>query len=66
MKSNSTDKSHSPSICLVCGDIARGVNFAVITCMPCKMFFRRHARSDLVSKSIDLFSSIVYLVQTEM
>jgi hypothetical protein len=55
MKSKSIGKSLSPSICRVCGDIARGVNFAALTCMPCKMFFRRHARSDLVSKTIYFF-----------
>ncbi len=48
MKSKSSDKSLSPSICRVCGDIARGVNFSAITCMSCKMFFRRHAQSQLV------------------
>ncbi|UJR36660.1 hypothetical protein I4U23_029377 [Adineta vaga] len=35
--------SHPTLICLVCGDIARGMNFEVITCMSCKAFFRRHA-----------------------
>ena len=29
--------------CLVCGDVAIGVNFGVPTCMPCKAFFRRNA-----------------------
>jgi hypothetical protein len=33
---------------LICRDIARGINFAVITCVSCKMFFRRHAQSQLV------------------
>lgn len=41
-------KFSRPLICRVCGDIARGVNFAVITCVSCKMFFRRHAQSQLV------------------
>ncbi|CAF3972995.1 unnamed protein product, partial [Rotaria sp. Silwood1] len=31
-----------PLICLVCGDIARGINFDVMTCMSCKVFFRRN------------------------
>lgn len=29
--------------CLVCGDVAIGINFGVPTCMPCKAFFRRNA-----------------------
>lgn len=37
-------QSCQPSItCLVCGDVARGFNFDVMTCMSCKTFFRRHA-----------------------
>jgi hypothetical protein len=35
--------SDLPLICLICGDIARGFNFDVMTCMSCKTFFRRHA-----------------------
>ncbi len=31
------------SPCLVCGDDAIGVNFAVPTCTACKVFFRRNA-----------------------
>ncbi|CAF4534883.1 unnamed protein product, partial [Rotaria sp. Silwood2] len=30
-------------ICVVCGSIARGFNFGAITCMSCKIFFRRNA-----------------------
>ncbi|CAF2799503.1 unnamed protein product [Rotaria sp. Silwood2] len=40
-------KVSSPLICRICGDIARGLNFSVISCMSCKMFFRRHAQSSL-------------------
>ncbi|CAF4876083.1 unnamed protein product, partial [Rotaria sp. Silwood1] len=29
--------------CLVCDDVAIGINFCVPTCMPCKAFFRRNA-----------------------
>ncbi|CAF4395760.1 unnamed protein product [Rotaria sp. Silwood2] len=37
-----------PLICLVCGDIARGINYDVMTCMSCKIFFRRHIlKSDI-------------------
>ncbi|CAF3187795.1 unnamed protein product [Rotaria sp. Silwood2] len=35
-------KAGVPLICLVCGDVARGINFDVMTCMSCKVFFRRH------------------------
>ena len=38
-----------PLVCLVCGDIARGLNFDVITCMSCKAFFRRNALRKSVS-----------------
>jgi hypothetical protein len=30
-------------VSLVCGDVARGLNFDVMTCMPCKAFFRKNA-----------------------
>jgi len=36
-------KSALPLICLICGDVARGINFNLMTCMSCKTFFRRHA-----------------------
>jgi len=29
--------------CRICGDIARGLNFNVMSCMSCKAFFRRNA-----------------------
>lgn len=35
--------SCSHNKCLVCGDVARGLNFNVMTCMPCKTFFRKNA-----------------------
>jgi len=41
--------SDLPLICLVCGDIARGINFDVMTCMSCKTFFRRHVIKSKVS-----------------
>lgn len=36
-------KSRNIGQCLVCCDVAVGVNFGVPTCMPCKAFFRRNA-----------------------
>ncbi|CAF1963316.1 unnamed protein product [Rotaria magnacalcarata] len=30
--------------CRICGDVARGLNFNVMTCMSCKSFFRRNAQ----------------------
>ncbi|CAM4964084.1 unnamed protein product [Rotaria socialis] len=35
--------SDLPLICLACGDTAHGINFDVMTCMSCKIFFQRHA-----------------------
>ena len=43
---------HSTLICLVCGDVARGLNFDVITCMSCKAFFRRNASQGSVSSPL--------------
>lgn len=34
-------------ICVVCGSAARGYNFGAITCMSCKIFFRRNAYTNL-------------------
>ncbi|CAF2966032.1 unnamed protein product [Rotaria sp. Silwood2] len=36
-------KSRQVGQCLVCNDAAVGINFGVLTCMPCKAFFRRNA-----------------------
>ena len=41
-----------PLICLVCGDVARGINFDLMTCMSCKAFFRRHALKSSVSSRL--------------
>jgi hypothetical protein len=48
MSSNSSSKKKQ-LICVVCGSIARGYNFGAITCMSCKMFFRRNALAGIVS-----------------
>ena len=42
--------SNSTLICRVCGDVARGLNFDVMTCMSCKAFFRRNACSTAVRR----------------
>ncbi|CAF0785841.1 unnamed protein product [Adineta steineri] len=50
--SNTDGKSsvcHKDLICTVCGAAATGFNFAVITCMCCKAFFRRNALFGLQS-----------------
>ncbi|CAF5194484.1 unnamed protein product, partial [Rotaria magnacalcarata] len=36
-------KSRELGLCLVCNDVAVGINFGIPTCMPCKAFFRRNA-----------------------
>ncbi len=46
---------YSSRQCLVCGDIARGLNFNVMTCMPCKTFFRKTALKQSVSKLLSEF-----------
>jgi hypothetical protein len=48
-----------PLICQICGDIARGINFDVMTCMSCKAFFRRHALQPSVNLLIKHFLYIV-------
>lgn len=50
-----------PLICLICGDVARGINFDVMTCMSCKTFFRRHALNSNVSKKKVLFYFLFFL-----
>ncbi|CAF1069877.1 unnamed protein product [Adineta steineri] len=38
-------KSHdSINRCVICGSKSIGINFGVLTCAPCKAFFRRNAR----------------------
>jgi len=48
-KNLSKHTSNTPLVCRVCGDVARGLNFDVITCMSCKAFFRRNALRSSVS-----------------
>jgi len=42
-----------PLVCLICGDVACGINFNVRSCGSCKIFFRRHKTSPQVRKQID-------------
>ncbi len=44
--------AYMPLICHVCGDVARGNNFQVMTCVSCKVFFRRNALLPWVSYSL--------------
>lgn len=53
-----------PLICLICGDIARGINFNVMTCMSCKTFFRRHALIRRVRHKILIKISIKLLFRS--
>jgi hypothetical protein len=52
-----------PLICSICGDVARGMNFDVITCMSCKAFFRRHASQATVSDIVK--SYFFYTIKIE-
>lgn len=66
---SSRRSSRSPLICRICGDIARGLNFDVITCMSCKAFFRRNALRPNVSstrKFVDLIKINEIIGFTEM
>ena len=38
-----TKSSAKMSICQVCGDKARIINYGALSCQPCKTFFRRNA-----------------------
>jgi hypothetical protein len=41
-------KKSIDSICAVCSDRALGFNYDVLSCGPCKAFFRRNAHHNLV------------------
>lgn len=47
----SKDIFHPCKVCRVCNDVARGLNYNVMTCVSCKTFFRRNAYRQLVSFS---------------
>lgn len=47
------------SICLVCGDVARIINYGALCCQACKTFFRRnvsHTNVGILIFNIDLFN----------
>ncbi len=52
IKGSSCQMTHPLLLCRICGDIARGHNFNLVTCMPCKTFFRRNAYRRSVSESL--------------
>lgn len=37
-----SDTSPKPNNCLICGDIARIINYGALSCQSCKTFFRRN------------------------
>jgi hypothetical protein len=60
---NSNDKTVAkiarlPLICLICGDVARGMNFGVMSCIGCKCFFQRNALKPLVSPYFLFYKTI--------
>jgi ribosomal protein L37AE/L43A len=64
MTKRKTIEDHSSKYsyeCRVCGDVARGLNFNVMTCMPCKTFFRKNAFKRTVSKNRKFFISSFFL-----
>jgi hypothetical protein len=42
MKKKVGRRVSKPSICLVCGDAARIINYGALCCQACKTFFRRN------------------------
>ena len=42
LSKGNNDKSNLQ--CLVCGDVAKGVNFNALSCLSCKAFFRRNGK----------------------
>ncbi len=44
-------------ICAICGDKAIGYNYDVLSCAPCKIFFRRNVNQNLVRIVLFLFRS---------
>ena len=45
---NFEDKKFKSKQCKVCGDMAKYAYFGVISCHPCKMFFKRYAETKQV------------------
>jgi hypothetical protein len=59
MKKKVGRRGSKQSICLVCGDTARIINYGALCCQACKTFFRRNASNTsvcilLLLKLIDL------------
>jgi hypothetical protein len=48
MKKKVGRRGSKQSICLVCGDVARIINYGALCCQACKTFFRRNASNTSV------------------
>lgn len=63
-----TDKCNR--LCNVCGSDDGNMHFGVLCCSSCKIFFRRNAQFDVVSKKLDFLNQnkliLFYVEQKSM
>lgn len=50
-------KTHSSSICKVCGEEDAQIHYGALCCISCKIFFRRNSQFNLVSYFKKIFYS---------